>query len=126
MSSSTPNTPHNPNDEEPLDPRLEAVAVKMKRLSLVSSGIMFLGIFAVLGVILYRALAIPSTPDYPSNLSADEVRSLVVASVPGAQIVGTSVDERSLFVSAQSTDGAVVLEIDRATWQIVSSVRFTN
>jgi hypothetical protein len=49
MASQNPNTPVNPDEEEPLDPRLEAVAHKMRRLSMVSSGIMFLGVFAVLG-----------------------------------------------------------------------------
>lgn len=112
-----------PGEEEPLDPRLEAVAVKMRRLSLVSSGIMFLGVFAVLGVILYRSMAAPST-SYPANLTADEVRTLVVQTVPGGQISAVAADERSVFVTLSGDAGPVLLEIDRATWQVVSRADF--
>lgn len=93
---------------------------------MVSSGIMFLGVFAVLGVILYRSMSGPSTPDYPANLTAEEVRTLVVQTVPGAVLGAVSLDERSLFVSLTGDDGPVLLEIDRATWQVVSMVRFAN
>ena len=126
MAPQTPNIPQSDDEEEPLDPRLEAVAQKMRRLSVVSSLIMFLGVFAVLAVIFYRSLLAPSSSDYPANLTADEVRTLVVQSVQDAQVDSISVDERSLFVSVSGSDGPVVLEIDRATWQIVSSVRFAN
>ncbi|WP_375573817.1 hypothetical protein ABWH92_08265 [Ahrensia marina] len=126
MASQSPNAPQSPDEEEPLDPRLEAVAHKMRRLSLVSSGIMFLGIFAVLGVILYRSLGGPSSTDYPANITAEEVRTLVVETVAGAVIDGVSVDERSLFVNVSGDDGPMILEIDRATWQIVSTVQFGN
>jgi hypothetical protein len=128
MASQNPNASRPPDEEEPLDPRLEAVAHKMRRLSLVSSGIMFLGVFAVLGVILYRSLADPSSDGqvsaYPPNLTADEVRTIVVDTVPGAIVDSISVDARSLFVSARGEEGSVILEIDRATWQIVSTVTF--
>jgi len=87
---------------------------------------MFLGIFAVLGVILYRSLGGPSSNDYPANITADEVRTVVVESMPGAVIDSMSVDARSLFVSVSHADGPVILEIDRATWQIVSTVRFSD
>lgn len=124
MPTPAPNAPRDTDEEEPLDPRLEAVAVKMRRLSLVSSGLMFLGIFAVLGVILYRSLSAPSSTDYPPNITADEVRTIVAASLPGAVVQSLSLDERSLFVSVRGPDRSMILEIDRATWQIVSTVEF--
>jgi hypothetical protein len=81
-----------------------------------------------LAVILYRSLADPSSDGqvsaYPPNLTADEVRTIVVDTVPGAIVDGISVDARSLFVSARGEDGPAILEIDRATWQIVSTVTF--
>ena len=126
MASSAPNAPQSPDEEEPLDPRLEAVALKMRRLSMMSSAIMFLGVFVVLGVILYRSLSGPSTADYPANLTADEVRALVVETVPNAAITHVTADERSLFVSVSSADGPALLEIDRATWQVVSTLRFAR
>lgn len=98
----------------------------MRRLSLVSSGIMFLGIFAVLGVILYRSVSGPSSTEYPANIAADEVRMLIVESMPNAVIAEMRVDERSLFVSVSGAGGPVVLEIDRATWQVVGTIRFAE
>lgn len=126
---SSQSQPKQPNDdgEEPLDPRLEAVAIKMRRLSLVSSGIMFLGVFAVLGVILYRSIGGSSSADvttYPVPLPADEVRELVVDRFAGAQVTDVSADATSVFVSIAHADGPIILEIDRATWQIVGTVRF--
>ncbi len=93
---------------------------------MVSSAIMFLGVFVVLGVILYRSLSGPSTADYPANLTADEVRTLVVETVPNAVITHVTADERSLFVSVSGADGPAILEIDRATWQVVSTLRFAR
>lgn len=130
MVSSQPNPqqPHN-DGEEPLDPRLEAVAIKMRRLSLASSGIMFLGVFAVLGVILYRSIGGSSSDDvttYPVPLPAEEVRELIVDRFEGARVTGVSAEERSVFVSVAHTGGQAVLEIDRATWQVVGTVLFNQ
>ena len=116
--------------DEPLDPRLEAVARKMRRLSIVSSLIMFVGVFVVLGVILYRSLAAPVSSDYPQNLTADEVRRAVFAELGPARIGSVTVDERSVFVAVDGVSddpgGAALLEIDRATWQVVSTLRFAQ
>lgn len=130
MVSSQSQPKHPTEDgEEPLDPRLEAVAIKMRRLSLASSGIMFLGVFAVLGVILYRSMGGSSStdvPTYPVPLPAEQVRELVVDRFAGARVTGVSVDATSLVVSVAHAEGQAVLEIDRATWQIVSTVLFSQ
>lgn len=125
MSSSAPSQPPRPDEEEPLDPRLEAVAAKMRRLSLVSSLIMFVGIFAVLGVILYRSLATPSS-DYAEPIPADQVRMLVASGYPGAVIETVSGTERSILVGLTDGDGPIVVEIDRASWQVVGTIRFAE
>lgn len=127
-SQSQPQQPQN-DGEEPLDPRLEAVAIKMRRLSLVSSGIMLLGVFAVLGVILYRSFGGPSSADvaaYPLPIPADQVRELLVDDYAGARVTGVSADASSIFVSVAHSDGQAILEIDRATWQVVGTVRFAQ
>lgn len=93
---------------------------------MVSSAIMFLGVFAVLGVILYRSMSGPSTAEYPANLAAEDVRSLVVEAAPGAAITSVTTDERSLFISLTDNDGPVLVEVDRATWQVVSTLRFLD
>ncbi len=126
MAPQTPNTPPNTDEDEPLDPRLEAVAHKMRRLSLVSSGIMFVGVFAVLAVIIYRSASGPSSAGYPENLSADEVRTVVVQDMPGVTLGSVTADEVSVFVTADGPNGAVLFEIDRETWQIVSRIDFSN
>ena len=113
MASPAPNAHQSPDEEEPLDPRLEAVAQKMRRLSMVSSAIMFLGVFVVLGVILYRSLSGPSSAQYPENLTADEVRALVIETIPGAAITSVTVDGQSVFVGVTGDDGPALLEVDR-------------
>ncbi|MEM1285234.1 MAG: hypothetical protein AAGH43_07580 [Pseudomonadota bacterium] len=125
MSSSAPSQPPRPDEEEPLDPRLEAVAVKMRRLSLVSSLIMFIGIFAVLGVILYRSLGGGSS-GYAEPIPADQVRMLVASGYVGATIESVNGDERSIFVGLTDADGPIVVEIDRASWQVVGTIRFAQ
>lgn len=124
MAPSSPSP--SPDEEEPLDPRLEAVAIKMRRLSLVSSGIMFLGVFAVLGVILYRSMSAPSTiapaSSYAVPIAPQDVRTLVVEALQGASITAISNDATSVFVATNGPDGSAILEIDRATWQVVSRV----
>ena len=114
-----------PDEEEPLDPRLEAVAAKMRRLSLVSSLIMFVGIFAVLGVILYRSLDGGSS-GYAEPIPADQVRMLVASGYPGATIETVGGDERSILVGLTDADGPIVVEIDRSSWQVVGTIRFAE
>lgn len=125
MSSSAPSQPPRPDEEEPLDPRLEAVAAKMRRLSLVSSLIMFVGIFAVLGVILYRSLDGGSS-GYAEPIPADQVRMLVASGYPGATIETVGGDERSILVGLTDADGPIVVEIDRSSWQVVGTIRFAE
>lgn len=125
MSSSAPSQPPRPDEEEPLDPRLEAVAAKMRRLSLVSSLIMFVGIFAVLGVILYRSLDGGSS-GYAEPIPADQVRMLVASGYAGATIETVSGDERSILVGLTDADGPIVVEIDRSSWQVVGTIRFAE
>ncbi|MEM1287077.1 MAG: hypothetical protein AAGH60_01865 [Pseudomonadota bacterium] len=120
-----------PDEEEPLDPRLEKIAAKMRRLSAISVGIMFLGIFTVLGVILYRSLAGPSSEPvasdrYPVPLPADQVRQLVLDRFAGAEITQLTVDARSAFVATKTADGTAIIELDRDTWQVVSIAEFPN
>ncbi len=87
---------------------------------------MLLGVFAVLAVIIYRSMSAPSSTEYPPNLTADEVRTIVVERLVDAQITQVTADERSLFVSVDGQGGPMLLEIDRATWQIVSTIEFSN
>lgn len=77
-----------------------------------------LGVFAVFGVILYRTLS--ADTGYPPQIDPADVRQLVLTAEADATITNLVVDERSLFVTMQTTNGPVLVEIDRATWQIVS------
>ena len=97
----------------------------MRRLSLVSSLIMFVGIFAVLGVILYRSLDGGSS-GYAEPIPADQVRMLVASGYPGATIETVSGDERSILVGLTDADGPIVVEIDRSSWQVVGTIRFAE
>ncbi|MEM1317529.1 MAG: hypothetical protein AAGF29_04630, partial [Pseudomonadota bacterium] len=67
--------PADDHDEEPLDPKVEAVRQKLVRLLLVSGGIMLLGFLAVFAAIVYK---INDVADTPVAISADEARTLAV------------------------------------------------
>ncbi|MEM6711748.1 MAG: hypothetical protein AAF590_05640 [Pseudomonadota bacterium] len=121
-------SPHDPHldGEDALDPRLERVAKKMRRLSIISSLIMFTGVFVVLGVILYRSLTATPEQAYPDNLTAEEIRRAVFAEVGPASIGSVTLDGTSVFVAVEGETGAALVEVDRATWQVVSTLRFVR
>ncbi|WP_181408004.1 hypothetical protein [Pararhizobium mangrovi] len=65
-------------DEKPLDPAMESVRRKMLRTLAVSIGIMFVGLMAVAGAIVYK---ISSEPERAQSAAAGEM-----GSVPGGDV----------------------------------------
>jgi hypothetical protein len=110
MSETT--TPH--NDEKSLDPAVEAVRRRLARLLAVSIGIMMVGLFAVLGAIVYRL-----------QDRAPAVQAEAAITVPqGATIIGEALDGDRIMLRLQMPDGSQMLVIhSAANGQIVS--RFT-
>lgn len=52
----------NEQQDEPLDPAVEAVRRKMIRLQVISGAVMFISLMAVFGAVVYKAMGSKSTP----------------------------------------------------------------
>lgn len=94
-------------DEEPLDPAVEAVRVKMVRLLAVSGGIMVLGLMAVLFSIVYK---INQNDDATSvAITANPENVLSVPS--GSQVVSATQSDGRLTLTLQFADGSTRVQI---------------
>ena len=95
------NVDENDVDEKPLDPEVEKVRRKMVRLLAVSIGIMFIGVMAVLGAIVYRLANDPAEGD-PSQIASREISLPAGFTVEDVALDGS----RVLFYGADGDDGA--------------------
>lgn len=94
------NVDENDVDEKPLDPEVEKVRRKMVRLLAVSIGIMFIGVMAVLGAIVYRLANDPAEGD-PSQIASGEISLPAGFTVENVALDGS----RVLFYGADGNDG---------------------
>lgn len=88
-------------EPEPLTPEQEAAVAKVRRLVLISSATLVIGIGAVFGVIGYKVFR---SGDRPSVTDTDGPRSLVEAFdklPPGAKVVGTAIGEAQIVVTIE-------------------------
>ena len=95
--------------EKPLDPATERVRRKMVRLLAVSIGIMFVGLMAVLGAIVYKFSQKPASEPITAEASGvpqapDEVAGTIVLPT-GAQINSTDLDGNRMLFDVLLPDG---------------------
>lgn len=113
--------PFDDPDEKPLDPAVERVQRRLRRLMLISGLTLGLGMFAVFGAILYRLYAHAPAPTPPVAIAAGAAVPTVKRSdlgIPaGATLVSTALDGNRL--SLTYADGAdmivVIVELPSAT-----------
>lgn len=87
-----------PDQEKPLTPEQEAAVAKVRRLMMVSSATLVVGMAAVFGVIGYKVY---TSGDRPAA-DAGAPRSLIEAVdslPPGARVVGTAIGEAQIVVT---------------------------
>ena len=100
-------------DEKPLDPEMEKVRRKMVRLLVVSIGVMFIGLMAVLGAIVYKftqggdtaaesGLVAGSALDVPSDAPLEAVAALPA----GFEIESVSLDGARIGFFGRAADGS--------------------
>jgi hypothetical protein len=94
-----------PDEEKPLDPAVEAVRKRLARLLMVSIGIMMIGLFAVLGAIVYRL------QDRAPAMQPDAAIMLP----QGAAIISESLDGDRILLRLKLADGAEMMVIHSAT-----------
>ena len=90
------------NEEEPLDPAVEAVRVKMVRLLAISGGIMMLGLMAVLLSIVYKV-----TRDVDPKASVETIARQADLDIPrGARVMQANRDGKSLVLTLRLPDNS--------------------
>lgn len=88
-------------DQEPLSPAQEAAVAKVRRLMMISSATLVIGMGAVFAVIGYKVF---TSGDSPSMANTAGPRSLVEAIdklPPGARVVGTAIGEAQIVVTIE-------------------------
>ncbi|KGF66818.1 hypothetical protein LL06_25975 [Hoeflea sp. BAL378] len=117
-------------DEKPLDPEMEKVRRKMVRLLAVSIGVMFIGLMAVLGAIVYKFTQSGDTPpagglvagtqlDVPSDAPLEAVAALP----EGFEIESVSLDGARIGFFGRAADGSRRLMIfDLGVGRIIGDV----
>lgn len=117
-------------EEKPLDPDMEKVRRKMVRLLAVSIGIMFIGLMAVLGAIVYKftqaddagsgsQIAAGSTMALPG----DDVNEAVATLPQGFRVESVALDGVRIGFFGRAADGSQRLIIhDVSLGRIVSDV----
>jgi len=104
-------------EEEPLDPAVEAIRVKMVRLLAISGGIMMLGLMAVLVSIVYKVNQDSEPKAKP--VIADTVNDVVVPA--GAQIVQTSQSDGRLMLTLKLSDGSTRIQLHDLKGKLVAT-----
>lgn len=113
------------DQEKPLTPEQEAAVAKVRRLMLISSATLVIGMGAVFGVIGYKVFRSGDTlpaaaPDGPRNLveAFDKLP-------PGAKVVGTAVGEAQIVVTIEVGGGTELRTYDPHTLRLLGRLRLT-
>ena len=110
--------------EEELDPAIQNVQVKLKRLMLRSTLVMVLGLGAVVAAIIFKinqsAEQEAATYQVPSAVTAADLRRAHYPLPEDAKIIDTSMSGDNLAVSYEDAYGGGVLLIHVPTWQVYS------
>ncbi|MEM6460684.1 MAG: hypothetical protein AAF724_02070 [Pseudomonadota bacterium] len=112
-------------EEKPLDPAMEKVRRKMVRLLVVSIGIMFLGVMAVLAGVVYRVMEPDETQRAAqAGLAQPAIPASVTASLPaGFSVENVALDGTRILFFGRTVDGtssAVILDL--STGDIVTEI----
>lgn len=103
---------NNIEEEEPLDPVMERVRVKMVRLLVVSIGIMLLGLITVLGAVVYKinqsseeAEVETDNSELPVTSTAPLLEKLEVDLPDGARVVSSSLSNQNMMLDLRLANG---------------------
>ena len=104
-------------EEEPLDPAVEAIRVKMVRLLAISGGIMMLGLMAVLISIVYKVNQVEVPKAKP--VVAKTNNEIVVPA--GSQVIQTSQSNGRITLTLRLADGSTSIQVHDASGALVAS-----
>ena len=112
-------------EEKPLDPAVERVQRRLRRLGLISGLTLGLGMFAVFGAIVYRLTTggASAPPPPAAGAAAPAFRLADLGLSPGARLVATALDGDRLALTYAEGAANTVVVIDLATMTVRSRLR---
>ena len=104
-------------EEEPLDPQIENIRRKMMRLLMVSSGIMVIGLMAVLAAIVYKI------NQSTSALDPAPVAEGTIAMPSNTNIISSSLSRDRIMLTLKLSDGSRIIRIHKLNGELVSELK---
>lgn len=114
--------------EEPLDPEVERVRRKILRFFVVSIGVTFIAVMAVVGLVVYK-LERGSAPSRPQAVAEIPGRPLPEAEAtlaldPGTRILSQSLSGERLSLDTLAADGShVIIVYDLAEQRVAARLK---
>ncbi|MEM1037844.1 MAG: hypothetical protein AAGI12_00065 [Pseudomonadota bacterium] len=95
-------------DDEPLDPKVEAIRQKMVRLLMVSGGIMMVGLVTVLIAIVYKLNQDSTDTANPGPVASPVIAgpSLLLKVPVGITVTSSTITAQGLVITLTDRDGA--------------------
>lgn len=104
------------DDDEPLDPVLERVQRRLRRLMLVGGLTLALGLAAVFAAMVYRIAIL----DDKSDSAAETGQPLAEVALPqGARLVSSALDGNRMLLVYEHAGGTLALVVDIASGEVV-------
>lgn len=115
-------------DEKPLDPEMEKVRRKMVRLLAISIGIMFIGLMAVLGAIVYKFAFEDTVVAESDSRSGTVIPGEAIAALPqGFSVQSVALDGPRIGFFGRAADGSQrLIVIDVGINRIISDIVVVN
>jgi hypothetical protein len=113
-------------DEKPLDPVLEKVRRKMVRLQIVSAGVMFISLMAVLAAVVYKVRHSPAPEKAETgalSIPSDQPVSATARLPAGFKVTSTALSGTQVLFFGTTADGQSKAYIfDLAVGRLVADV----
>lgn len=123
------------NDEEDdqlLDPAVEQVQRRLRRLMLIAGLTLGIGMFAVFGAIIYRmstnesAGSAPLPAPLPADAATPTISLSALGLAPEARLLSSALDGDRLALTYAETGGTAVVVIYLPTMAVVSRLRVSD
>lgn len=112
-----------PDAEKPLTPEQEAAVAKVRRLMMISSATLVVGMAAVFGVIGYKVYRSGDSPAADGGAPRTLVEA-VDSLPPGARVVGTAIGEAQILVTIEVGGATELRTYDPDTLRPLGRLRF--
>lgn len=115
-------------EEAPLDPAVEQVQARLRRLMMIAALTLGLGIFAVFAAIVYRLMS--SEPAPPTAITADTATPTLSRSdlgvSEGATLVSSSLDGDQVALTYSEENGTIVVIFHLPSMSVTGRFRISD